>query len=109
VREVVLAPEHGAAANASEPRLRQVSENEAVARLERLIGDELARILEGVYLREAASSRLGDLGLSSLGAVQLRSCLQRWVGVPLPLSIVTAEKTAHELAVEAWSYAARAA
>jgi acyl transferase domain-containing protein len=81
-------------------------ESDGIARLQRLIKEELRRIL-GLD-RERGDAELdrsfGELGLSSLGAVQLRSCVQRWSGKPLPATFVSSDKTAHELAAEAWAY-----
>jgi acyl transferase domain-containing protein len=96
-------------ASGLEQRSPQFSEHDAVARLERLIKDELGKILDIEHEPLDLERSFGEIGLGSLGAVQLRSCVQRWVGRPLPLSIIAGDKTARDLAREAWTHATRAA
>lgn len=120
VRARTAAPAHGTllALTPDEPALApaapierwlRLPRSEAVAELEQLIKSELRRILDLQPGETAFDQTFGELGLSSLGAVQLRACMQRWIGSPLPLSLIKADRTAASLAAEAWGHAARAA
>ncbi|HMI92656.1 MAG TPA: beta-ketoacyl synthase N-terminal-like domain-containing protein, partial [Polyangiales bacterium] len=90
-------------------RLLRFPEDEALVRLERMIKDELRKVLVADADAADLERTFGELGLGSLGAVQLRSCVQRWLGKALPASIIHGDTTASELARAAWSYATRAA
>lgn len=83
--------------------------DEAVARLEQLIEEELRRLLDVAHGSADLGRSFGELGLSSLAAVQLRSCVQRWVGKALPPSLLDANSTARGLARAAWAHVTRAA
>jgi hypothetical protein len=74
-----------------------------------MIKDELRKVLVADAAGGDLERTFGELGLGSLGAVQLRSCVQRWLGKALPTSIIRGDTTARELAHAAWSYVTRAA
>jgi acyl carrier protein len=71
---------------------------EAEALLVRLVSEEIAHILRLPADAVAPGAPLVDLGLDSLGALELRTALEARLGLPVPLAAVTAELTVARLA-----------
>jgi acyl carrier protein len=78
-------------------RLRGLPPEEARAELRRLAVEELARILRLPPEAVAADAPVAQLGLDSLGGLELRGALERRLGVQVPLAAVTEDLTIETL------------
>jgi acyl carrier protein len=79
-------------------RLRNLPEAEAVDLLTQVLVEEVARILGCGVDRVAPRRPLVQLGMDSLMALELRTGLERRIGIDLPLMALSDNTTLHSLA-----------